>query len=121
MPPRRSESARNRGRAVPKSPKDRLQVDEHTLARIRKELPNKFLLATAQFLQRALLQVDRAGPYHSALMAGIFHDHHLKATGKTPPDVQILINIPGMRQMPLQTGQCEETTPLSDSSSETAP
>lgn len=96
---------------MPKSQKDRPQVDENTLARIRKELPNKFLLAAAQFLQRALLQVDRAGPYHSALMAGIFHDHHLKATGKTPPDVQILINIPGMQSVSLEGGQAQQSQP----------
>ena len=114
MPPRRSGSVRKGGRAVPKSPKDRLPVDEHTLTRIRKELPNKFLLAAAQFLQQALLRVDRAGPYHSALMAGIFHDHHLKAIGKTPPGVQILINIPGMQPVSLEGGRAQQSQPDAD-------
>src|SRR3990172_11515229 len=103
---------RDRRRGVTVSKKDRLdKIDQATVARIRKELPNKFLLAAAQFLQRALLQVDRAGPYHSALMAGIFHDHHLKATGKTPPDVQILINIPGMQSVSVEGGQAQQSQP----------
>lgn len=99
-------------RSISKKPvRDPLKGDKQTLEQIRQQLPNKFLLAAAQFLQRALLQVDRAGPYHAALMSGIFHDHHLKAIGKTPPGVQILINIPGMQPVSLEGGQAQQSQP----------
>ena len=99
-----------------KNGREGLKVDQKTVERVRRQLPDKFLLAAAHFLQRALLQVDRAGPYHSALMSGIFHDHYLKASGKTPPGVQILINIPGMPTGPLaigppQGGEMDNDTP----------
>ena len=113
---------RDRRRGVTVSKKDRLdKIDQATFVRLREKLGDKYLIVAAAMLEKSFQQMGRVGAYHAALISGIAHDHYLKAVGKTPPGVTVLINIPGMQAMSLQTGQSEDATPHTDTSREITP
>jgi len=77
------------------------------LERLKEKLPGKLLRATDSFLDRAVEQKHKLHPYQAALCMGISHDHYLKASGQSQGDIRILINIPGMSQLPTSSGNGE--------------
>lgn len=90
-----------------KSAINRLDSDPETVKRVKEQLADKYLMAAALFAQRAVEHMPRIGGYQSALVSGIFHDHFLKAMGKTSPGVVVLVNVPGMGPMTLNLGPAQ--------------